>query len=291
MTLERLSEEDRKLLYQRYCKNDLFRQWSPILAQIERQYGGIDSTSLWYHAENILYHLRCVDEHRDAMIPEIYNRLYLSSNELTAVSIMTIVYLSIANAVEKGHEDEAFPNRPMCIAIINMLRDNKIFISLTKAFFANDTGNDGKKVVIKRSDPMLDSISIDDMSEEVQKEINITKNIIINRTQNLQTLFKKHWPAWISLWDKILVDDELTTILHKKEPRTTTWGINEKMVCNVLGLFNQRKNINCNISELNSTLFKKNNRSYISNHTDFNGTDSSLLKEQHVKIENMIKEL
>ncbi|MBQ6190662.1 MAG: hypothetical protein IJK45_10915 [Bacteroidaceae bacterium] len=290
MNLNPLNDEERKAFYHRYCKNDLFRQWSPILAQMEREYGGMDAATLWYHAEQMLNILRETKDYRDALIPELYNNMLKASNELTAVSIITLAYTRIMNAVEAGHETETFPNRPMCMAIVNLLRDNKVFLAMTDAFFKHEKGNDGCKVVIVPSDPMMATLTIDDLDQEAQQEVEKMKKIVLDKTKGLRQHFDNHWEQWQKLWDRILLDTQLFNLLCKDEPRVNDWKINKKMVCNVVGMFNEQMDIKESISKLSSTISTTNVRSYISNPRDA-GTDSAFNKEQYEQIRNMIMSL
>ncbi len=290
MNINSLSEEERKTMYHRYCKNDLFRQWTPILSQMERQYGSMDASSLWYHAERMLSTLRETTNFRDALIPELFNNLLSASNELTAVSIMTLAYTRIMNAVESGHETEPFSNRPMCMAIVNLLRDNQVFVAMTDAFFKHEKGNDGLKVVIEPSDPMLATLTIDDLDQEAQQEAERIRNIVESKTKGLKLYFGSHWEQWKSLWDAIVLDSELFALVCKVEPRGNNWNINKKMVCNVVGMFNSLKDINVSTCKLNGVISPKNVRAYISNPRD-EGSDSAFDKEQYERIKNMIKAL
>ena len=56
--LKILSEKEQKQFHHRYRNNDLFRQWSGILCQLEREAGEMDAVSLWFLAEICLQLLR-----------------------------------------------------------------------------------------------------------------------------------------------------------------------------------------------------------------------------------------
>ena len=231
--LKLLSETAQKQFHHRYRNNDLFRQWSGILCQLEREAGEMDAVSLWYHAETYLQRLRNLQQFRDEDIPYIYNELIEKCRgfakgtetiersqdeaERSAITIMCVMLTSLMNAVEKGHEDEDFANKPMCVAIARLLENNRYYTKLMNTFFARKTGNDGKKVVITPSDPMLQKTITEDMDEEAQKEIEQMMETVITRTQALKTLFKDDWEAWKTLWKDICLDSEMMLMMKNEE--------------------------------------------------------------------------
>ena len=46
-----LTPDEQRTLHHRYKLNDLYRQWSPILAALQRQYGEADAQTLWHVSE------------------------------------------------------------------------------------------------------------------------------------------------------------------------------------------------------------------------------------------------
>ena len=160
-----LSEEERRKFHHRYRNDDVFRQWSGILCQLERESKEIDSISIWFLAQKCLDRLRDIKRYRDEEIPYIYNDLIKECGvllegeernlrhpdyaERTAITVMCIMLTSLMNAVEKGHEDEDFDNKAMCVAIDRLLHDSKYYAFLMDTFFSRNIGNDGKKIIIK----------------------------------------------------------------------------------------------------------------------------------------------
>ena len=84
------------------------------------------------------------------------------------------------------------------------------------------------------------------------------------------------------------MDIELLGKLKSIEPRSNEWGINQKMICNMIGLFIAKLQINVSTNSVSKMLSEKNLNSYLRNHSDYRGTDSALDKSQHLKIEQMI---
>lgn len=303
--IKQLSREEQDRLHHRYRESDLFRQWSPLLCRLEWEYQELDGISLWWEADKVLQQLRQTQENRDEMIPYIFRRLLsdfrrvedescenvvrtTEQAERSAITVMCLVLTSLMNAVEKGHEDEAFDNQAMCVAIVGPLRSHPHFSFLMDNFFGRKKGNDGKKIVIRSSDPMKLQTVIENMDEAAQKEVNQMEEVIINYTSCLQTKFGNYWESWKQLCHLVCLDIELLGKLRKIEPRNNDWGVNQKMICNMIGLFIAKLQINVSTNNISKILSEKNLNSYLRNHSDYRGTDSALDKSQHLKIEQMI---
>lgn len=277
--LPTLNEEELVIFRERYRNNDLFRHWSPILNQLERRYGCKDAISLWACSEQCLNRLRQVARYRDTEIDYIMRDLLRETDPTTAVTVMCIVLTRLMNAVEKGHEDEDFANMPMCTAIyVALAKDYKPLAQhLFSEFRGRKTGFDGKPVVIQPSDPMLGNLTLDDMAEEDRGKLETIKKKVIDITRPLQTFWGEDaFGRWEQVWQDICLDTRLFVLLCRKEPRGTQWEMNEKMVCNVIGMFNSQLEKSVEVDKLNKSLQpEKNRRSYISNTDIKAGTDSA----------------
>ena len=53
-----LKPDEQHTLHHRYKQSDLYRQWSPILAMLQRQYNEADAQTLWHVAEQQIVRLR-----------------------------------------------------------------------------------------------------------------------------------------------------------------------------------------------------------------------------------------
>lgn len=302
----RLSSEEQQQLYHRYRKSDLFRQWSPILCQLECEQQELDVVTIWWETEKLLQQLRQEQEARDEMIPYLFKNLIVElktieqdgkttlirtdeQTELSAVTVMCVLMSRLMNAVEEGHEDEDFDNLPMCIAIANILRSHPHFQVLEERFFKRKLGNDGKKIVITPSDPMrLDNL-VEDMDETARKEVEETKHRILELTKGLKAYFGDLWSDWESLIIKVCMDIPLLHLMKQVTPSNNDWKMNQKMICNLVGIFRQKKEIAASVNGLNKALSNKQLSSYLRNHADYGGNDSCLTKEQHKQIEGFIE--
>lgn len=303
--VKQLTTEEQRSLHHRYKQSDLYRQWLPILAMLQRDYGEMDGITLWYLAERQIVRLRSEVSFREQEISPIYNELLDDCKVFSirgkadlersdeharrsATTIMCIVLTMLMNAVEKGHEEEPFDNEPMCMAIMDVLSKDQYFKRLMKLFFERKTGYDGQKVVIMPKDPMLEKSSLDDMDETAQSEVKAMVATIIERTQGLQPLFKEQWGKWPAIWNAICLDTELMEMLKETNPRGNEWEMNMKMVLNVIGLFKLMTKVNVSDKSINDRLSEKNLRTYIAQHADFGGTNSAFTREQYERVKAII---
>ena len=161
-----LTQNEQHTLHHRYIQSDLYRQWSPILAILQREYDEADAQTLWYLAEQQIARLRGELAYREQSISPIYSELLLECGDFngktrskdqarrTASTIMCITLTMLMNAVEEGHEDENFDNEPMCMAVLDILSGDTFFQSLMDLFFKRNIGYDGKKLIFTTRDPM-----------------------------------------------------------------------------------------------------------------------------------------
>lgn len=300
-----LNSEEQQQLHHRYRKNDLFRQWSPILCQLEWEQQELDVNTIWWESERLLQQLRQEQEARDEMIPFLFKNLIVEMKtieqdgkatlirtdeqaELSAVTVMYVLMTRLINAVEEGHEDEDFKNLPMCVAIANILRNHPHFQLLKERFFKRKLGNDGKKIVITPSDPMQMVKLLEDMDETARMDVEQMQQTLMEKTAGLQPLFGKHWDSWQQLCKQVCLDLQLLEKLKVVNPGNNEWGMNQKLICNIIGLFRDEMDIHVSWNAVNAALSEKQLRSYLRNHSDYRGSDADLNAEQHRRIESMI---
>lgn len=296
-----LKPDEQHTLHHRYKNSDLYRQWSPILAMLQRKYNEADAQTLWHVAEQQIVRLRSEQTFREQEISPIYNELLEDCLKFdgtertkpqarqTASTVMCIMLTMLMNAVEKDHEDEFFNNEPMCMAIMDILSGDKFFKGLMDLFFKRTIGYDGQKVVITPSDPMLEKTIYESMDEVAKEEIlQIVKNVL-NHTQGLKTLFGDYWNAWEPLWQDICADSQFVLLMKNEEPRKNDWGMNQKMVCNVVGMFKEHTKLTASNKILNDVFCRTNVRSYISNHADYGSANTVFNREQHDRIKQLIE--
>lgn len=298
--MELLSKDEQHTLHHRYKQNDLYRQWSPILSMLQRKYDEADVETLWYVAEQQIIRLRGEQSFREQEIAPIYSDLLTDCQKFdgtsrtkeqarkTATTVMCVMLTMLMNAVEKGHEDESFNNEPMCLAIIDTLINDAFFQRLMTLFFKRNTGYDGQKVVITPSDPMLVNTLTESMDEVAREETKLMVNAVISHTKGLKALLKDYWNVWEPLWKDILADNQFMLKMKSEEPNGTSWGINQKMVFNVVGMFKARAKLTDAIAKFNDAMSSINRRTYISNHADYGTPNCVFSREQHNTIIQLI---
>ena len=303
--IKQLSQEEQDSLHLRYRNNELFRHWSPLLCRMEWEMQELDPITLWYEAEKVILKLRNEKENREEMIQFVFRGLLKefksikddfgndrirtdAQAECSAVTVMAIVLTLLMNAVEKGHEEENFDNQPMCVAITAWLRSHPHFQFLMNDFFSRKMGFDGKRVVFTPSDPMNIEAQLASMAEELRKDIEDTIRMVLEYTSKLQQSFGDYWTIWKNLWQEVCMDQEFLKILKEVNPNKNEWGINQKMICNIIGIFCNALELDLTITEINRHLTTKQIGSYLRNHTAYGETDCALTKQQHEKIERSI---
>lgn len=295
-----LTKDEQRTLHHRYKLNDLYRQWSPILSMLQRKYDEVDMVTLWYVVEQQIVRLRGEQSFREQEIAPIYSDLLTDcltiggdtrtkeQAQQTAATVMCIVLTMLMNAVEKGHEEECFDNEPMCLAILDIFINDAFFQGLINLFFKRNTGYDGQKVIITPCDPMIEKTLTESMDEVALEEIDRMVENVMTHTQRLKTLLKDYWNVWKPLWKDILTDDQFMLKMKNEEPNRTDWGMNQKMVYNVVGMFRDRAKLTDAVASFNKAMSTLNRRTYISNHANYGKSDCVFTKEQHDKIIKLI---
>lgn len=288
MDIKVLSDEERRKCHAFFRSNDLFRHWMPILSEIEGELTKMDAISIWYNADKILVGLRSCQEFRDEEVEFIHSEISRKQRKEVVSAIMAVVLTRLMNATQEGHEEEYIPNDAMSNAILKRHYEDTFFSKLMDVFLKRDKGNDGNKVVITPSDPMTQNTSLDDMDDVAKEEIERKVNKVMELTHGLNIYFY-HWEKWKELWRSICMDAELNALLEKISPNKNDWGINQKMICNVTGMYVDQLNLDVAITKINNALSSRNLSSYISQPKDFGGSNSALNHEQYNRIIAMMK--
>lgn len=290
MEIRILNDEERRTCHNHFRKNDLFRHWHPILSEIEG-ITEVDAVSVWYNADVVLKNLRACIEYRDEELNFIHSEIIRKQKKEQVSAIMAVVLTRLMNATEEGHEDEDIPNDVICNAILKKHHEDVLFDKMMNVFFRRNIGNDGKKVVITPSDPMTQNTSLDDMDDVAKEEMMAYVEKVMDLTRPLNIYLKDRWVGWQPLWTNVCMDAELLHLLKEVIPNRNDWGLNQKMICNVVGICVNRGMIEASINALNKALTTKQVSSYIRNPKDYDGSDSAFTKEQYEKVESMVKSL
>ncbi len=306
--IKELTPEEQHYLGLQYWKIDLFRHWSTVINQFTWTEPELDLVSIWATTDGIIESLRSVDVGRDQLIPVLLQetlrglwlaeqqkeegeRRELAQVESTAVTIFTVLLTRLLNAVEKGHEDEAFDNEPVCTAIACMIGNHPRFVQLHKRLFKRKVGFDGKKIEIEPSDPLKKKEPVKKEGGRKSAKEEKPEARLLKLTSGLQPLFGEQWNGWEDLCRRLCLDDEIRRKLHEVKPRNNEWNMNQKMLCNVIGIYKDCKKIQVSMRTINSVLSTKQLRHYIGNHANYKASDTDLDKVLHRRIEKMVKEV
>lgn len=290
MRIKKLTDEERRSCHGRYRRNDLFRHWMPILAGMEKSVTHMDAVSLWYNACEVLRLLRAEEEFRDEQLVFIHSEMARTADPACLACVMAVVITCLMNATPEGRETERLPNDAICIAIRTLYDPDPLFRLLITRFFARNRGYDGERVVIAPSDPLTASPSADDMDTDARREADACRDRVLQLTAGLKAHFAD-WRGWEELWTRICMDAELLVLLKKVAPRKNDWELNQKMICNVVGMYAGACRIESPIRALNNALSGKQLGSYLSNHRSFGTGDAAFDAARHDKVKNLIKEI
>ena len=290
--IQQLQAEEKFSYHQIYRKDSLFKHWLSILSQ-NREYIQTDPVSVWHSSQRVIERLRGEHEDRDEMIEFLVDDMLGKFDRNMVVATMCVTFTRLANATEEGKEDEAHPNDPICVAIFRYFEKESLFISLLQEMRSKQFGNDGNKVVLTPSDPLMQTPTTEDLPQAIQAEMQDMHQMVMQWTEPLSMCMKAEiFSRWNSLWQSICFDPELFAELKKVNPKSNKnkWNTNLKMVCNVLGLFKAELGLDITIQKLNNTLFKNNHSSYISNYAVKDGSDAALSKEQLSRVKSILAE-
>jgi len=287
-----LKQEEQNTLRHRFLNDDLFRHWSLILCHFERSYKEVNPVSIWFETERLIQRFKDAGDYNDAEVPYVYTELTEAHGQVVAITLMTVLFTRLANAAESAEKSDENRHKPLCIAILREVSNEPLFEQLIKAFESQKLDNKGQKVFIKSTDPMNTKDIQEAMDQIAQKENEYILNQITDLTSGLNSVLnKEHWQKWQLIWKDICNDAELITIVKRtNSPRGSKWGLNEKMIFNVLGIFLEVFSYNNFGSTANNAITKINRREYIYNHAYKNGSSTELsTKELHEKVESIVK--
>jgi len=286
-----LPHEQQNTLRHRYLNDDLFRHWSLILSRLERTEKELNPVSVWYEADRLLQRLQDAGQYGDAEIPFMLTELLEAHGHTVALTLLTVLFTRLANAAESAETSDENRHKPLCIAILREISREPVFEQLIMLFESQKLDNHGKKVFIQSTDPMDAAATRAAMDQTANQEMEAMINKVLNLTQGLKVHFKEHWKAWQEVWTAICMDAELMQLLSAKDPADNDWGLNEKMVCNVIGIFIEACGYKRFVSTANSVLSpEKNRRDYISSHGRNGGSSAAFSAEQHLWVEKTIKD-
>ena len=295
---ERFSEEKLTSLRALYRGDDLFRTWTWLLCLLEQQLNGLNAVEVWSETEMIRQKLSEIKEHRDNEVEFLYGDLVKRhQSESTAIIILTVLFTQMCDAAPDEEDDaaERNPNRAVCTVLARLLMNpaNKPFFEkLIAAYKSRRYDNEGNKIILPITDYLNVKSPLELMDEEAKAKVEKWVEEIENRTLRIKYFLNIDWDVYKNIWRNICTEQEISLLLTREQPRNNKWGFNLKLVANVLGIlhatpYDGKFVLEGSIQAISDAV-GLNVRAYIANHADFGTSNTTLTKEMHAKIKQII---
>lgn len=130
------------------------------------------------------------------------------------------------------------------------------------------------------------------MDEEAKAKVEKWVGEIENRTLRIKYFLNIDWDVYKNIWRNICTEQEISLLLTREQPRNNKWGFNLKLVANVMGIlratpYDGKFVLEGSIQAISDAV-GLNVRAYIANHADFGTSNTTLTKEMHAKIKQII---
>ena len=295
---ERFSEEKLTSLRALYRGDDLFRTWTWLLCLLEQQLNGLNAVEVWSETEMIRQKLSEIKEHRDNEVEFLYGDLVKRhQSESTAIIILTVLFTQMCDAAPDEEDDaaERNPNRAVCTVLARLLMhhaNKPFFEKLIAAYKSRRYDNEGNKIILPITDYLNVKSPLELMDEEAKAKVEKWVGEIENRTLRIRYFLNIDWDVYKNIWRNICTEQEISLLLKKEQPRNNKWGFNLKLVANVLGIlhatpYDGKFVLDGSIQAISDAV-GVNVRAYIANHADFGTSNTTLTKEMHAKIKQII---
>lgn len=295
---ERFSEEKIVSLRGRYRGDDLFRTWTWLLCLLEQQLNGLNAVEIWSETEMICQKLSEIKEHRDNEVEFLYGDLVKRhQSESTAIIILTVLFTQMCDAAPDAEDDaaERNPNRAVCTVLARLLMNpanRPFFEKLIAEYKRRRYDNEGNKIILPITDYLNVKSPLELMDEEAKAKVEKWVEKIENRTLRIRYFLNIDWDVYKNIWRNICTEQEISLLLTREQPRNNKWGFNLKLVANVLGIlraipYDGKFVLEGSIQAISDAV-GLNVRAYIANHADFGTSNTTLTKEMHAKIKQII---
>lgn len=295
---ERFSEEKIVSLRGRYRGDDLFRTWTWLLCLLEQQLNGLNAVEIWSETEMICQKLSEIKEHRDNEVEFLYGDLVKRhQSESTAIIILTVLFTQMCDAAPDAEDDaaERNPNRAVCTVLARLLMNpanRPFFEKLIAEYKRRRYDNEGNKIILPITDYLNVKSPLELMDEEAKAKVEKWVEEIENRTLRIRYFLNIDWDVYKNIWRNICTEQEISLLLTREQPRNNKWGFNLKLVANVLGIlraipYDGKFVLEGSIQAISDAV-GLNVRAYIANHADFGTSNTTLTKEMHAKIKQII---
>lgn len=272
--------------------------WTWLLCLLEQQLNGLNAVEIWSETEMICQKLSEIKEHRDNEVEFLYGDLVKRhQSESTAIIILTVLFTQMCDAAPDEEDDaaERNPNRAVCTVLARLLMhhaNRPFFEKLIAAYKSRRYDNEGNKIILPITDYLNVKSPLELMDEEAKAKVEKWVEEIENRTLRIKYFLNIDWDVYKNIWRNICTEQEISLLLTREQPRNNKWGFNLKLVANVLGIlratpYNGKFVLEGSIQAISDAV-GVNVRAYIANHADFGTSNTTLTKEMHAKIKQII---
>ncbi len=250
----RLDEANRNNHEAEISSDKIYSDWYRYLSLKEREYELERSETLIYNANQVIEQLKD-SEDKSSKILSVYNDLVYAFSENSAMAIMAVVLTKILNSLDNSKHITDSTYKDVLGALYKRMESNKNFTSFMEGYFNKNTFPLSDYPVFDKEDPFICKTEIVNIDEKLREIVSPLKKLFG------EAAFKD----FELLLHKIVGDENLKNLLCKIKPNTSKnfWRINEQMLCNIIGLFNNRYFSNSQvitINKLNTTLLPSKDR-------------------------------
>ena len=235
-----LTEAQEEKLRDAYRKEPLFRALSAMLNhQRLKKSICISDTAVWHLTMRIYDELNRYDSYQSLEISRIHCELRerfeaqypndepLARRTVTAVLFVLLVQLAKADPTNADPSIRAL-QRAVAIELTHTDRETyRYTIELRRQLEQCRTDNIGQPVSVEPKS-YLTQRPTDEAQRMVER--------ILQLTEPLRDTLRIDWANYVTLWQRICADRELLQKLTQVSPRNNHWGLNMKLVLNVVGM-------------------------------------------------------
>ncbi len=268
--------------------------------EVERELNQPAPEEIWHLTEKLHVRLRELGEDAPYEIDYVFRDLYepLMGGDVTkgdamftAVVVSTVLLSQLC--ASRPHIGEN-PNRASCRALARILTQDlylPVCGTLLDMLKKEKIDLNGNKVIVPVTNYLDEAESSKTLSASTRKEIDQMVTIIMDKTKGLHPMMCLDDEQIRQLWVKILSMPDMLTRIKDVSPNKNTWGMNLKMVANVIGMLMLHGKMENNANKATDLLGMSNARNYIRNHADHSGSGSAFKEDEHRRISAMVKDM
>lgn len=293
-----MTKEERAELRARYREDKLYKAWSHPLMELERELGQPAPEEIWHLTEQLHIRLRELGEDAPYEIDYVFRDLYeplVGDNVTRGDAMFTSVVIStvlLSQLCASRPHVGPNPNQASCRALARILTKDDFLpvcgtlIDMLKAERIDLSGN---PVIVPVTNYLDEAECEKCLSASTRKEIDKVVADIMGKLSPLHPMMYVDDEQVQQLWVKILSMPDMLTRVKEVSPNRNAWDMNLKMVANVIGLMIVHKKMEQNANKATTLLGMSNARNYINNHADFYNNGSAFTKEEHRRVDALVK--